>query len=94
MKPDTRATYVTRDAILKLLSDDEMARVSNAETAAHLVEGDEYIDLEAPARGVRETGGTSNARMGQVLPRKAVMEKTWQKVVALLPTHPETTRVD
>jgi hypothetical protein len=33
---------------LKLLSDDDIARVSTAETAASLAEGDEYVDLDAP----------------------------------------------
>ena len=41
-----RSQYVTRDSILKLLSDDEVASVSTAETAARLTDGDEYLDLE------------------------------------------------
>ena len=84
MNPSNRSEYVTRDQILKLLSDDEVARVSTAETAAQLDEGDEYVDLEAPERGVRKALKTSSTPMGRVLPRKAVRDKTWQDIVVLL----------
>jgi hypothetical protein len=84
MKSDNRAAYVTRDAILKQLSDAEVACVSTAETAAGLVDGDEYLDMEHLDRGVRRApGGTP---MGRVLPRKAVHEDTWRKIVAQLKT--------
>ena len=36
MANNKRIEYVTRDSILKLLSDDEVASVSTAETAARL----------------------------------------------------------
>lgn len=48
-----RREYVTRDRILKLPSDDEVASVTTAETAAHLSDGDEYLDLEQLNQGVR-----------------------------------------
>lgn len=83
-KNEVRMEYITRETILKLLSDDEIARVSTAETATHLVEGDEYVDLEAPDQGVRTALGGSNARLGRVLPRKAILEKTWREILALL----------
>ena len=83
MNTDKRAGYITRDAILKLLSDDEIARVRTAETAPQLNDGDEYIDLETPGGGVRKASGNATV-MGRVLPRKAVLEKTWHAVVALL----------
>jgi hypothetical protein len=41
-----RAEHVTRDAILKLLSDEEIAKVSTAEAASILTKGVEYLDLE------------------------------------------------
>jgi hypothetical protein len=85
MKNSTRSEYVTRDTIMKLLSDDEVARVSTAETAAHLLDGDEYVDLEALDKGIRKALGTSTPAMGRVLPRKAVHQKTWGEIVALLP---------
>ncbi len=83
MKNDKRSDYTTRDSILKLLSDTEVASVSTAETAATLSDGDEYVDLEQPARGVqRALGGT--IKMGSVLPRKAVREKTWSMILTQL----------
>jgi hypothetical protein len=83
MKIDERTAYLTRDGILKLLSDDEVARVSTAEVAARLSDGDEYLDLGHLDLGVRRALGT-NAPMGRVLPRKAVHEKTWGKILTQL----------
>lgn len=82
-----RTEYVTRDTILKLLSDDEVARVSTAETAACLTEGDEYIDLEEPDRGVQRAPSSPTTPMGHVLPKKAVQEKTWHEIEILLAAH-------
>jgi hypothetical protein len=87
MKADKRTEYITRDTILRLLSDDEVARVSTAETAARLAEGDEYVDLEAPDQGVRRVLGSEAVPMGHVLPKKSVREKTWRQIVALLSAH-------
>jgi hypothetical protein len=82
-----RAEYITRDTILRLLSDEEIARVSTAETAVHLADGEEYVDLEAPDQGVRRAHGMTTAPMGKVLPRKAVLERTWDEIVGLLMAH-------
>ncbi len=87
MKADKRTEYVTRDTILKLLSDDEVARVSTAETAARLAEGDEYVDLDAPGQGVQQMLGSRAVPMGGILPKKAVHEKTWRDIVTLLSAH-------
>jgi hypothetical protein len=87
MKADKRTEYITRDTILRLLSDNEVARVSTAETASRLAESDEYVDLEAPDEGVQRVRGNDGVPMGRVLPRKAVHEKTWQEIVALLSAH-------
>ncbi len=87
MQNEKREDYVARNAIMKLLSDDEVARVSTAETAVHLVDGDEYVDLQELHRGVRKALGTSSSPMSRVLPRKAVLEKTWQQIVTLLSAH-------
>ena len=75
--------YVTRDSILKLLSDDEVGSVSTAETAARLTTGDEYLDLENIDQGVQRAPGKSTP-MGRVVPRKSVHEKTWNKILAHL----------
>ena len=83
VKTDMRSENTIRENILKLLSDEELARVSTAETAAHLPDGDEYLDLEHLAHGVRRAPGRA-APMGSVLPRKAVHESTWSKILAQL----------
>jgi hypothetical protein len=86
MNTDKLATEVlTRDSILKLLSDDEVAAVSTAETATRLSAGDEYVDLEHLDRGVRRAAGTSTP-MANVLAKKAVAEGTWTKIVTQLVT--------
>lgn len=86
-----REELATRDSILKLLSDDEVAGVSTAETAPRLSDGDEYLDLEQLDQGVRRARGTATP-MGRVLPRKAVHESTWRKILTRLPApRPPTT---
>lgn len=87
MKTNKRTEYITRDTILRLLSDDEVARVSTTETAACLARGDEYVDLEAPDHGVQRVLENDGISMGHVLPRKAVHEKTWRQIAALLSVH-------
>jgi hypothetical protein len=83
MNSHKRIDYLTRDGVLKLLSDDEAASVSNAESAEELAEGDEYLDLEHLDEGVRKADGLI-VIMGRVLPRKAVHEITWSKILALV----------
>ena len=80
---NARAAYVTRDGILKLLSDEEVARVSTAETAARLSDGEEYVDLEHLDRGVCRALGMT-AEMGQLLPRSAVHKDTWRRILTEL----------
>ena len=81
MTTTVREQYVTRDLILKLLSDEEVARVSNAETRRHLVAGDEYVDLERLNQGVQRMEAPTEAMMGHVLPHSAVRDDTWVKIV-------------
>jgi hypothetical protein len=81
MNHGAKGEYETRDHILKLLSEEEVARVSTAEGAARLADGDEYIDLAAPRNGVRRVHGTMQQTMGKVLPRSAVSTETWAKIV-------------
>ena len=83
MNSHKRIDYLTRDGVLKLLSDDEAASVSNAESAEELDEGDEYLDLEHLEEGVRKADGLI-VIMGRVLPRKAVHEITWSKILAVV----------
>jgi hypothetical protein len=83
MKSEKRLAYVTRDDILKLLSDAEIACVSTAETVAQLSDGDEYLDLQRLDQGVRKALG-STAYTSSVLARKSVHEDTWTKIVSQL----------
>jgi hypothetical protein len=80
-----RTEFVNRDGILKLLSDEEIDRVSDAETAPRLLEGDEFVDLEQLDRGVQKADG-ARPPMGHVLPRKAVLEATWSRILTQLAT--------
>lgn len=80
-----RADYVRRDTILKMLSDQEAASVSTAESAPSLAAGEPYLDLEHLDHGVQLAGDTT-LPMGQVLPRKAVSEATWNRIVSQLVT--------
>jgi hypothetical protein len=91
MDNDKRTQLVTQDTILKLLSDEETARVSTAETALRLNEGDEYLDLTQLDQGVRNADGV-NAPMGRVLPRKAVLAATWDRILADLLIFKSTAR--
>lgn len=89
MNNDQRRQLVTRDGLLKLLSDDEIGKVSTAETRDKLSDGDEYVDLEKLSLGVQRAPGTV-MDMGGVLPRKSVHHETWGKVLRLLQNAPKT----
>ena len=88
MKNEKRVDYLTRDNIMRLLSDDEVAAVSTAQTAPHLADGDEYVDLGTLSRGTHGGHGVTTA-MGHVLPRKAVADATWQRILLALETDRE-----
>ena len=79
-----RTEYVTRDKIIKLLSDEEIAKVSNAETAFVLAEGSEYLDLEHLDKGVQRSQSGTQFTIGNALPRTAVSRETWDKLLAQL----------
>jgi hypothetical protein len=80
MNHDARTRYSTRRNILGLLSDAEVAGVSTAETAARLEDGDEYLDLEHLDDGVRRASQDTTP-MRRILPRKAVEEATWGRIL-------------
>jgi hypothetical protein len=84
MSQSDRAEHVTREAVLKLLSDEEIARVSNAEAAAGLTIGSEYLDLERLDQGIHRASAATKIAMGQILPRAAVHPETWSKILAQL----------
>lgn len=83
MTNDKRSEQVSRNTILSLLSEEEVARVSTAETDDNLTDGDEYIDLMNLGRGVQRANGSATS-MTSVLPRRAVAYGTWSKIVTRL----------
>ena len=83
MKPDPRTDYVARNSIEQLLSEAELARVSNVESAGMLAVGDEYVDLAHLDRGVC-TAPPNTTPTGHMLERNAVQQATWTKIVAVL----------
>ncbi len=84
MTVSKRAELVVRETILKMLSSEEVARVSTAESASRLSEGEEYLDLEHLDQGVQRAQAATKVPMGQVLPRSAVGAETWSKILAQL----------
>jgi hypothetical protein len=85
MSTETRRTeFETRDAILGMLSDDEIARVSTREAGPPLTLGDEYVDLKHLKHGVRRMMSTTHVKIGDLLPRSAVSAETWSKICARL----------
>ena len=82
MIKSTQTEYAERHNLLKLLSDEEIAKVSTAETRVTLAPGEEYVDLEQIEQGVKKAQGATP--MGRVLPRKAVHESTWQSILVEL----------
>ncbi|MES1173134.1 MAG: hypothetical protein ABUL62_02305 [Myxococcales bacterium] len=79
--PSKVSTYLRRNAVLELLSDDEVARVSTAETATQLAEGEEYLDLARPERGALRASAPATVNMSEVLPRSVVSEQTWERLI-------------
>lgn len=78
----TKTPDESGDAILTLLSDEELARVRTAVGEARLADGDEYVDLAAPNNGVRRVHGVMQRTLGKILPRSAVSAETWAKIGA------------
>lgn len=84
MTNNTGNSHLTRDTILKLLSNEELARVVTVASGASLAEGDEYLEIEQPNRGIRRSVGSSTLPAGRLLLRKAVLATTWQRILTLL----------
>lgn len=83
MKNDQRAAFVSREAILGLLSDEEVARISKAESALRLAKGAEYVDLVHLERGVQNAPTTTSAK-GRLLLRSSIRAATWKKILQQL----------
>ncbi|HWO08249.1 MAG TPA: hypothetical protein VNN80_02180 [Polyangiaceae bacterium] len=80
MKNAPRKQDFTRAGLLKRLSAEEAASVNLAESAARLLDGEEYIDLKHPEQGVLRAQGSTTPR-ARVLARRAVHGDTWAKIV-------------
>jgi hypothetical protein len=87
MKNSTRSEYLSRDRVLNLLSDHEVASVATAETADRLTDGEEYLDLAQLHEGVQKAGSSASP-MGRVLPKKSIPDSTWAKILKQLETAP------
>src|SRR5438105_2573682 len=81
MSANSKIDLLTRDAILGLLTDAEVAKVSTAEDAVSLIEGDHYVDLLDLEAGVQEVQATPRTAPSHVLPRSAISDASWQKIV-------------
>jgi hypothetical protein len=87
MKSDPTVELATKASMMKLLTDDEVARVSNAESQPKLTDGDEYLDLVHLDKGVRRANRGA-IEMTHIVPKKAVTPETWTKMIAHLPARP------
>jgi hypothetical protein len=84
MSASTRHELSARNSIMMLLTDEENARVTTTEAGVSLVEGAEFLDLEQLERGIQRVSGATTPEMAHVIPRSAVGNDTWSKIVAHL----------
>jgi len=87
MNQTNQTEDLTRARILQLLTEGEVDGASIAETKARLGRGDEYLDLEQLHQGVQRAQGAVSG-MEHVLPRKAVHEDTWRRILRQLKAAP------
>ena len=80
---------LTRDHILQLLSDGEFASFSGASTEAPLRRGQQYLDLGHLAQGVQRADGSPTST-ADFLPRHAIHEDTWRRILRQLKAASET----
>ncbi len=74
---------ISRKLFIRMLSDEEIARVNAGETSDHLELDEEYVDLNVLSRGVqRAMAGERPSNV--VLPRRAVHVSTWDKLLSHL----------
>lgn len=79
----SKSSIQQREEILSLLSDEENARVGRAEESS-LIEGDEFIDLLDLKSGVHQVQADTKVSTGTVLPRSAVSDATWARIIKRL----------
>jgi hypothetical protein len=71
-------------AVMNLLSDAEVAKVSSAEGAQQLAEGDHFLDLDHLELGVQRASVMTTGAMSHIIPQSAVSAQTWTKIIDLL----------
>lgn len=84
MSGSTRVELSARNSIMMLLTDEENARVTTAEAGASLMDGTEFVDLEHLDRGIQRAAGAGTLELANVIPRNAVGDDTWSKIVTHL----------
>ena len=84
MSSTTRDELSARNSIMMLLTDEEIARVTTAEAGASLADGAEFLDLEHLDQGIQRSAGPALPEMANIIPRSAVGNDTWNKIVAHL----------
>ncbi len=70
----------TKEDILDLMSDVEVARVSNVEGDGMLEEGVEFVDLDHLDRGVQRAHELSRREVHSAVTRTAVSDETWHRI--------------
>ena len=84
MSDSTRVDISARNSIMKLLTDEENARVATAEAGSNLAEGAEFLDLDHLEMGIQRSVSGAAVAMGHVIPRSAVGNDTWSRIVTQL----------
>ncbi len=70
----------TKEEILDLLSDNEVARVANVEANGALEDGAEFVDLDHVERGVQRVNAQTRNQVHTIVPRSAVSDETWRRI--------------
>jgi hypothetical protein len=84
MSGSTQDELSARNSIMMLLTNEENSRVTTAEARGSLSDGSEYLDLEHLDRGIQRVSGADHPEMAHVIPRSAVGNDTWSKIVTHL----------
>ena len=86
MSIEALKSHSLHEAILELLTDDEVSKVSTAETGTRLEPDEEYVSLDRPEQGVLRSDGAALA-MGSLVPRRVVQPETWSNIISLIAGH-------
>lgn len=81
MNTNTMKFAVTREAILNLLTDAEVANVSRDEGQPRLARGDEFVDLEHLDLGIQKARFSPLVELDTAVAHGSVSDATWAKIV-------------